>query len=188
MSKVELTREQAKSLERLREHWSDDEIISKVVKGKIFEQHYNNVFETFASELSIKKIVHVFKYGYEIKEEYKVGDWVIHDNKKIGKVKKINDDVITIDVELGYARNNGELAYVNTLARYFRHATPEEIAEEKERRWWNSNGRDVGELKKGDVIRDTTNGIYTEMVKDTKVKTTPPFYKIVCFVEERKDL
>ena len=45
--KVKVTQEQADAFLYLKRNWSDDEIISKVVKGKVFNQHYNNVFEDF---------------------------------------------------------------------------------------------------------------------------------------------
>ena len=39
------------------------------------------------------------------------------------------------------------------LIENIRHATSEEIAEEKQRRWWSERGRDVWELKVLDKIR-----------------------------------
>ena len=194
--KVKLTRPQAAAIERIK---------SNSVQFNI-EKHESKSWRDLSglNDLSTEELALALFIGYEIKEEFKVGDWVIHDIKKIGKVKKINDDVITIDVELGYTRNNGELAYVNTLARYFRHATPEEIAEEKERRWWTKHSRKPWELKVGDVLiyEDSLLDL-PEIIEIVKVEDDTIYfsdgdleymsdinfgYKVICFAENRLDL
>lgn len=194
--KVKLTRPQAAAIERIK---------SNSVQFNI-EKHESKSWRDLSglNDLSTEELALALFIGYEIKEEFKVGDWVIHDNKTIGKVKKIVNDVITIDVELGYLRDNGEIAYVNTLARYFRHATPEEIAEEKERRWWTKHSRKPWELKVGDVLIYGDATLETsEIVEITRVADDRIYfndgnmeymcdinlgYKIVCFAENRLDL
>ena len=194
--KVKLTRPQAAAIERIK---------SNSVQFNI-EKHESKSWRDLSglNDLSTEELALALFIGYEIKEEFKVGDWVIHDIKKIGKVKKINDDVITIDVELGYTRNNGELAYVNTLARYFRHATPEEIAKEKERRWWTKHNRKPWELKMGDVlIYEESLSELPEVIEIVEVADDRVYfndgdieymsdinlgYKVVCFAENRLDL
>src|SRR5699024_4189942 len=138
------------------------------------------------------------------------GDWVVWEDKTIGKVKKIVDDVITIDVELGYLKDNGKIAYANTLTRYFRHATPEEIAKEKERRWWANHDRNLWELKEGDILISKkkphscivkfveatdenatllVDGIQDEFYEGSEtLEYMREEYKVFCFVEDRKDL
>ena len=194
--KVKLTRPQAAAIERIK---------SNSVQFNI-EKHESKSWRDLSglNDLSTEELALALFIGYEIKEEFKVGDWVIHDNKTIGKVKKIVNDVITIDVELGYLRDDGEIAYVNTLARYFRHATPEEIEEEKERRWWTKHSRKPWELKVGDVliyedslldlpevieIVKVEDGIIYFSDGDIEYMSDIDFgYKVICFAENRLDL
>src|SRR5699024_8613457 len=87
------------------------------------------------------------------------------------------------------------------LLTSLRNATQEEIAEEKQRRWWAKHGRDVWELKEDDILN--VNGAIRTVyhVDENKVY----FYEVseiytldimkgsgttivVCFAEDRKDL
>src|SRR5699024_4896974 len=90
--------------------------------------------------------------GYEVEPEYEKGDWVIRDDHgTIGIVTSVGD---------GYIEYDGGCA---DGVHFFRHATEEEIAQEKEERWWNKHGRDVGEYRENDIVShddNTWGGIY----------------------------
>lgn len=203
MGKVELTRKQAAVIEELKTKFSNEQIVANNVKYRIAEINHDHLHHELV-KLNLDILIKALYIGYEVEEEFKVGDWAVYDNKIIGKVKKIADDLITIDVELEYLRDNGETAYVNTFARYFRHATPEEVAEEKERRWWKKHNRMPWELKVGDVLiyEDSLSDL-PEVIEIVEVADDRVYfndgdieymsdinlgYKVVCFAENRLDL
>lgn len=146
-------------------------------------------------ELTTAELARALYVGYEVEPQFKVGDW-IHDN--------ITNRVAEID-ERGY---DGELAWVDdefhNFFTDFRHATLDEIEEEKERRWWEKHGRDVWELKKGDVIGINIKTItINEVIEDGYIAYFDGLggdriysidslksggYKIICFAEDRKDV
>ena len=87
-----------------------------------------------------------------------------------------------------------------------RHATPEEIAEEKERRLFAEHGRKKWELKRGDILIDESG--HTRIVRgstdahgfldENKVhfmdgdweifEYVKKIYKVACFAEKRLDV
>src|SRR5699024_4095466 len=87
-------------------------------------------------ELSTDDFMNAFEYGYEVEPEFNVGDWVVVTFKlhtrSYGKTFKITDKKESCSIGDKYCFDlDGEgVVYANEL----RHATPEEIAEEKERR------------------------------------------------------
>lgn len=127
---------------------------------------------------------------YEVEPEFKEGDW-IHNNVT-GRVAKMDDR--------GY---DEEVAWVDddkvNFFTEFRHATPEEIAEEKERRFFNEHGRKPWELKVGDVLvkkMDNFPLVVTEVNAEeitlnlltctrSEVKKR---CKVLCFVDDRLDV
>src|SRR5699024_10715173 len=99
---------------------------------------------TYIDELTIQQVVDAYFGGYEVEKTFKVADWVVHENGKlIGQVTRIYEDELEVKrLGDGYIWNKKDV----------RHATHEEIAEEKQRRWWAKHGRDVFEFKTGDLI------------------------------------
>lgn len=84
---------------------------------------------------SASKVAKALYKGYEVEPQYKVGDWIYSINSRaVGKVVRVGNDFVEID--------NAEGATFN----YIRHATPEEIQAEKDRRKW-------AEIEEGDVVR-----------------------------------
>src|SRR5699024_10060185 len=81
-----------------------------------------------------------------------------------------------------------------------RHATPEEIAKEKQSRWWAKHGRDVWELRENDLLYYDDDFKEVEEVTEFGVimlsservyfpiKTIKSKYSIACFAEDRKDV
>lgn len=91
------------------------------------------------NKMPLIKLIDALRIGYEIEQEYKVGDFVAH--KETGVVKEVTGDLETFF-------NRHYFDKVN-----LRHATPAEIKGEKERRLWKSTGRGVGEFKDFDSVR-----------------------------------
>src|SRR5699024_8891965 len=81
-----------------------------------------------------------------------------------------------------------------------RHATPEEIAKEKQRRWWAKHGREVWELRENDILYYDDEFKEVEEVSEigaimlsservyTPIETIKNKYSVACFAEDRKDL
>ena len=188
MEKVKLTQEQAEAIERYKRELVDsiDEQYRFGVKRTPHEWAEPLV------ELGGKQVLEIIKHGYEVEEKFEIGDWVVHENRKlIGEVIRIYEDVLKI-TRLGDSHIWNK--------KYTRHATPEEIAEEKQRRWWAKHGRGVFEFKTGDLINHAGMILEVEKPEDDLVcikinesrgTLTERLYhqiKVICFAEDRKDL
>lgn len=147
IGKVKLTREQAVIMELFKTSKSKENILKDILMAEKQAYHKNN--ECLKS-LSFEDMARALLIGYEVEETFKVGDWVIYTNKKeesfTGKIEGfeshgfIKTDIYAdAKVKQWFRKNN------------IRHAAPEEIKVEKERRWWKSINREIGEFKKGDI-------------------------------------
>lgn len=182
MEKVKLTREQAEAIEKKKSTGSA--AVAKHLEGWTWKEN------KCLNDLSMEQFVKALYIGYEVEETFKVGDWV--KDTSTNAVIKIKDR---------QHRNNINDPRYSTV----RHATPEEIAEEKQRRWWAKHGREVWELRKGDVIKKLCSPFEFEAweitdiddhyiyAKDSRMihpKTTKmdANYKVICFAEDRKDV
>src|SRR5699024_4874869 len=93
----------------------------------------------------------------EIISEFKVGDWLHNETSGITfKCIEVEENVVRADIPYQFA--------FNTEHGFVRHATPEEIAKEKEYRWWEEFDRLPWELKKGDVIYSKVTKSYYEVL------------------------
>lgn len=194
MSKVKLTREQARELEYYK--LDGEEQIDYLVNV-----HHNKLRPDLEiSKLTTSEIAKALYIGYEIEEEFKSGDWIVNNQ---GRVLQVTEVYLEDGNEIVEA-NDGQVFTYRLGAEFVRHATPDEIAEEKERRWWAKHGREVWELRKGDVIKsNTTCHVVYRSQKDNNGDMYIEFYehgsiftikelrdlksKVVCFVESRKD-
>ncbi len=180
MDKVKLTREQAEAIEELLKLRTKERIVREkanpfaLISGYIKDSS-RLVFKDMAFDTLIKALY----IGYEVEETFDVGDWIATKGTgKIGMVKEIVTD--SGDGWLNHDINSfGDAFYA------FRHATPEEIAEEKQRRWWAKHGREVNEVKRGDIIRHKLDDELDEVIK---LRELPENFIIVCFAENRLDL
>lgn len=187
MEKQILTREQAEALNEIFEKaaFTKDELIDLYAETGLYRS---------LRELSVSELAKALYIGYEVEPEFKVGDWVY--NEKAGTVARV-----------GERYDGGEWVWVDDEEFTFysvndtRHATPEEIEKEKERRWWAKHGRDVWELRKGDLlldnylkvvevtaINDSKTGISVNGHSHYGMSHIKELYKIVCFAEDRKDV
>src|SRR5690625_2379411 len=135
--------------------------------------------------LTNDEIARALYVGYEVESEFKVGDWVYHVfREKVGIVTYVDDDYVKFDGVF-----NGDF-------HYFRHATPEEIAKEKERRWWQKHYRDVWEIKLRDLLTHKRHKFVREIIgiQDGEYITNPNnerftkqeiqgLFNIACFAE-----
>ncbi|MET3657875.1 hypothetical protein [Sporosarcina psychrophila] len=111
-------------------------------------------------------LLRAIQEGYDVEPEYKVGDWIVRLNgttflndKAVVRVDKVSDIHLFYDHDIGIDKIR------------IRHATPEEIKVEQERRVWAKIGREVGEFRKGDVriTKGTVSGfVRTNCEKNAK--------------------
>ena len=202
MEKVKLTREQAEAIEWLRKVHHDSEIVARNAvlreRGEKEDSRHRKLFK-----IGLHELIKALYIGYEVKETFEVGDWVKvnwRDKKpSIHKVRRVNNTFAIID---------GEQANTEPPIRIIEHATPEEIAEEKQRRWWARHGREVWELKGLDIlINEKTGKMYeVDILKDETIrlwkigvdgafasdyksaKEISKNVEVFCFAEDRKDV
>ncbi len=190
--KVILTREQAEAIERYKEE--QRELHEKQVRAQsVMLKEWTKPL----IELKTDEFMDAIYIGYEVEETFEVGGWVRYDN---GPSHGYKTQKIT-SIEHGYAWfSETESMPLHSL----RHATPEEVAKEKERRWWKSHNRDVWELKTYDVLINRGGTLFevecakkdVELweIQKSKQGKRRPFnyvkrnYKVICFAEDRKDV
>lgn len=198
MQKVKLTREQADVIEKVKCN-SDDKVDTFLEYHLAHRHSYKDAF-TPLLDLTVDEIAIALHVGYEVEPEFNVGDWLhLHLN---------NEDVVREYHSPSHMKEHH--FYKNLEGRprpfsgedYIRHATPEEIAEEKERRLFAENGREPWELAGGDILKANDGG-YLVTVKAILPGGHPLFeggevyvdienvkrdYKVACFSEDRKDV
>lgn len=186
MEKVKITRELADEL---------NDWMTREKKDSIIRCHAHGYMQTsLIHKIKLDELIRALYIGYEVEPEFKVGDWV-KSRHGIGTGK------IT-DIRLGYHTDFGMVAASDDI----RHATPEEIATEKTRRWWKKNNRYEWELMKGDIIRKfVINGAFYEVtyvdgeyiglfdigrsrMETEEIDIVSGGYRVVCFADHRKDI
>lgn len=191
MEKVKVTQEQADAIDLFTFTGNTLEGFSRKRKS------FSNAFKSI-KELTVDEMAKALFIGYEVEPEFKVGDWVSYDNGIAGWMTKV---VVQIEGSYLHLTPTGML-----LKKFARHATAEEIAKEKQHRWWNSHGREVWELRRGDIIqKNETNGVTYEVThtrddyiglfeigsfnhESELIDVVYEGYRVVCFSEDRKDL
>ena len=187
MNKVILTQEQADAVKKLKES-------IKANHEKFRDNHQCNLadWEYVLLDIPTEKYLNAIFEGYEVAPTFKIGDWATHKlTGDVGVIKLVNSESIRCE--------NGMGGWIND----FRHAIPEEIAEEKERRFFAKHGRKPWELRTNDVLVNNANkkDIFS-MVSVNKEKgkyydSTHTYYtledlknsyKVLCFAEQRLDV
>src|SRR5699024_5083701 len=158
-------------------------------------------------KLTVNELDKVIDGEYEVESEFKVGDWVLDVYEGITRIDSKEKEGLWI--------GEGTLTWVNYDGECYerlRHATPDEIAEEKQRRWWAKHGREVWELKLNDEIRhkesdgrfdvvhifdngdinmertSTNDYKQKEVVTVKRPYISNYYYEVVCFAADRKDV
>src|SRR5690625_616395 len=127
MEKVKLTQEQVSAINNCRNIVGDEMLIEMQVNRR--NSPWRNKWNAI-NELDMLTLVDALRIGYEVESEFKVGDWVFIDYGEAG-------------TEIGFIKgwiNEPHSFYIDKChfganVNEARHATPEEIAKEKERRW-----------------------------------------------------
>src|SRR5690606_32776822 len=180
MEKVKVTREQAKAIEcalyDVDEYKGNpDKLLRHASMSNVNFRNELHPIDT----IDIVTLAKALYIGYEVEPEFKVGDWVV--NTSNGYIRLVENER-----EANFLNND----YIKR--HELRHATPEEIAVEKERRWWAKHGRDVWELRPGDLLvsdirvfkevrevnNDSVTFAYENYVAMDRLKL---YYKVVCF-------
>ena len=194
MEKVKITKEQAEAIEEYKESETGIyDFLHDLPLDYMTNRSWDNVEE---NQQEMLKVMTAFVTGdYEVEPEFNDDEWVV---LKDGKV-----------VEVYYVKNRSDLGSIGNIVgipkdKVFaydlggdywydyndidRHATPEEIAEEKERRWWREHGRKVKEVRNGDIIYSYYTGI--TLVKDENNRHVTNFngFRVICFAEDRLDV
>ena len=121
MERVKVTQEQAELMEEVRVCAS----VSELCYERCLNGSWIGVFKPL-NELNADEFARALYIGYEVEPNFAKGDWVKSKiGKGIGKIIHLK--------QFGYETDFGLLADTEDI----RHATEEEIAEEKERRMSN---------------------------------------------------
>ena len=116
------------------------------------------------------------RIGYEVEPEpLKVGDWIVVEDcpceRIIGKVQMLTD----IEKYPTFIRFRYEDWWSIKKETKLRHATPEEIKAEMERRVWAKFGREVGQFKIGDAY-EYTDGNWGVVLSEGIAQSAKRFY------------
>ena len=204
MNKVILTQEQAESLELTLEKANEnkDLALGWISPALHHRKPLNKKFSSL-KELSVGEVARALYIGYEVEPEFKVRDWVYRvSDKKIYRVDFVTEEGLVLDDEnLWMFNEKGNDYGKHTPPEDVRHATPEEIAEEKERRWWTKHDRDVWELRKRDILKHKRGNKLIEVKKvhnSQYLIGTCTYYKnkedvkkhytVICLAENRLDV
>ncbi|WP_272032934.1 hypothetical protein [Oceanobacillus kimchii] len=164
MEKVKVTKEQAGAIEYFRKTFVDNK----------------------ATSMSNEKLAKALHHGYEIEPEFKKGDYVMVKWKN--RQKEEFYQVVSIDPWGSFQIETLDGSPNSSGHENTRHATPEEIKKEKERRWWAKHGREVKEVRNGDIIYSYSTGVTFVRNENNRHVTNFDGFRVVCFAENRLDL
>ena len=192
MEKVKLTQEQANIISNI----SLDELGEWFYKD---ERTNTDMYEAL-KDFTMEEIAKAKIEGYEVEPKFKVGDWVIrtldfgryHEKGRVFQIANFDDR------ENIYADDGGP----SHLPGSIRHATPEEVSKEKQRRWWSKHNRGLWELREWDALKAVDGGHLVEVcevfdsrfvrltgvIPHVKISELKEGYRVTCFAEDRKDL
>ncbi len=170
MEKIQLTQEQKDRIDFILRNWEPP--VNSTIEEIVLRTHEHMWKETqnrCLNDLSLDTLARVLYTpdSYEVIPQYKVGDWVVyaHDNS----IWEITKDTYNDGTHINLMNGNEIMNVVS--ANHLRHATPEEIAKEKKRRFWDKLGREVDEYKEGDIVsyRDLFTPLIDVEVNNCKV-------------------
>src|SRR5699024_1459557 len=191
--KVKLTREQAEAIKSIRGDINGG-FTPGNIRTQLKKQWMDKPYATL-NELPFEQFIVAVLGDYEVEETFKVGDWVVDVYEGITRIDSKEKEGLWI--------GEGTLTWVNYDGECYerlRHATPEEIATEKQRRWWAKHGRDVWELKENDLLYyddefkevEEVSEIGAIMLSSERfylpLETIKSKYSVACFAEDRKDI
>lgn len=165
-----------------------DGFLYKMIDGKLHTELFDGKWKE--STVAANLLLFENKCDWrEYKEPFKIYDWVINiENGETFKIDHIVDGQ--------YAEEFSFTDPIKYPLQYLRHATQEEIKQEKERRKWDLIGRKPNEYKIGDIItekRDPCAGWFVEDVGEDYIldndmdKFQLKDIYLICPVENRFD-
>ncbi|WP_342512828.1 hypothetical protein MKY34_19825 [Sporosarcina sp. FSL K6-1522] len=176
IGKVKISQSQADAIEvYLLENDNDrEEFINWFGINRKYRNSLNDNYKPLA-DLMYSDLARALLIGYEVEPEYKGGDWIAFEKVPgsgkvlVGVIEKVG--IRSVDTD--YLADNGYKQ--NFSMDRIRHATPEEIKAEKERRVWKSIGREVGQFKVGDAYR-TTDGDWGAVISEQSKVMVERYY------------
>lgn len=181
MEKVKVTAKQAAEIEHHKQKGEEQ------IDYLIDIHSLNKRPDLAIAKMKPSQLIRALYFGYEVEPEFKLNDYVWHTE---------NDTILKLDDEDRVEFANKYYTGKDKL----RHATPSEIAEEKERRFFARYGREPWELKVGDLLKTkhTDEVVMVRKVKDGRavigdytaynnVDLIKKHYKVACFAENRLD-
>lgn len=181
MEKVKLTKKQAEVLNAALQHQDKLSMVKELTK----------VLE----EISLDTLIEALYTGYEVEPEFKEWDWVVYLTpcleERVGMITDVFHD------EEKFVINN--YSYTRQKDHILRHANEIEV-EEAEKAEWHNRGRDVWELRTGDILVDRFGSIieiqschngevvYTfgEYKLTDKIENIKEEFYVAFFVEDRQ--
>lgn len=189
MEKVKLTQEQENAINELREEFSDTQIIYA-------HMTIEESMHKFLATINTDELIRALYTGYEVEPEFDPGDILI--NTKTGRIFEIYKNEATL---------LNDMTNSKCTIKDYRHATSEEIEQEKERRWWTKHNRENRELKERDIVNINGFVFYVVEINDKTLrlkrdgeKTDKTSHRnidrlfesrnlvVICFAEDRKDV
>lgn len=180
--KIKVPQNVADAIEKMKEVHSNFGVIQRMEKGTFSPDNLIEAVGTLrywtheeeGDGCNADRLLAALVNGYEVEPKFKVGDLVhVLGQKGLHEITCISEY---------YADLKG--LWGSRQIKNLRHATAEEIAQEKERRLWKSLGRDVKEFKNGDV-GVMRNGIKTSSLQflEDHSDDLVGFYPIESFVK-----
>lgn len=179
-----------------------EKIILTKKQANVIES-FKDGFDNIMNGLTYDDFIKAVKDGYEVEPEFKVGDWVVHKNGNPFNtyLKPLAVKITSVKKDNVYYAEDCNVTYSERI----RHATPSEIAKEKERRFFAEHGREPWELKKNDILNDRRENCTVTIAKviDKEVMTVLftngdwEFYnnivedsdwRVACFADKRLDV
>src|SRR5690625_1796231 len=194
MEKVKITQEQANDIKSITSLFDKSDLLARQAKADPWDRYKT------LNKLSLDEMARALYVGYEVELEFKEGDWIYREwDGKVSQITKIDHLVNKRWVICT------DIYPVWLIKDEVRHATAEEIATEKQRRWWARHDRDVWSLDLYDcvinkygapfVVMGVTddylkNGTSYELSNGTEYPKDDmePFFKVLYFAEDRKDI
>lgn len=181
MEKVKVTQEQA--------DWLDECTTAEEINYAIDVHLFKKRPDSPIVDWSVSKLARALYIGYEVKLDFKEGDWITN-----------------TDSNVTYQATAKSIEIISQLedTSHLRHSTPDEIATEKTRRWWKEHDRKLYEIKQGDILMGKHRALY-EVTADPKSHRYGVYtgndehdfdieefkrdnWEVVCFRVDRKDI
>ncbi len=156
-------------------------------------EHFKKEHQEKLGDMSLREFYDALRFGYEVEPDYKVGDWIYQEaTKTIAKITGFNSE--------GDRFNIDHKKIVSVHISTIRHATPKEIAIEKERIFFENHGRKPWELKFDDILRSSFGIDKVWHVHDDgrielsgssekfTISAIKEMYRVACFAHERLDV